>query len=161
FQLSKLVEMGLRVVRQALRLPPWEAIVPGEAYGTLVQAATLADVETRPGPVILMLDHADGDAEIPAGVKGIVLGHSLPHLSHLGVRARQARVPFAAAESRELLRAFAPLAGKTMRLRVTPDGPALKETAPLPSNGVAAPPATAPAVVLPETVLATEGKVLP
>ncbi len=39
FQLSRLVDVGLQAVRAALRLPPWEAVVPGEAFGTLVRAA--------------------------------------------------------------------------------------------------------------------------
>ena len=87
FQLSRLVDAGLQVLRQALRLPPWEAIVPGEASGTLAYAATLAEVEGAKGPLLLLLEQADGDADIPACVAGIALGHPLPVLSHLGVRA--------------------------------------------------------------------------
>ena len=84
------------MLRQALRLPPWEAIVPGEASGTLAYAATLAEVEGAKGPLLLLLEQADGDADIPACVAGIALVHPLPLLSHLGVRTRQARLPFAA-----------------------------------------------------------------
>ena len=85
FQLSRLVDLGLQATRQALRLPPWEAIVPGETSGLLVHAAALTEFEGKAGPFVALLDQVDGEAEIPVGVKGIVLGHTLPHLSHLGV----------------------------------------------------------------------------
>src|SRR5262249_55914564 len=122
FQLSRLLDLGLRATRQALRLPPWEAVVPGEATGTLGRAAGLAEVAGARGPLLLRLEHAAGDAEIPAGVKGIALGHPMPLLSPLGVRARQARVPFAACPGPEHLGDFRPLVGKHVRLSVTPDG---------------------------------------
>jgi hypothetical protein len=34
---------------------------------------------------------AEGDEDIPPCVAGVVLGHELPLLSHLGVRARHVR----------------------------------------------------------------------
>src|SRR6202040_586740 len=45
FQLSRLVDVGLQAARQALQLPPWEAVVPGEVAGTLVRATGLSEVE--------------------------------------------------------------------------------------------------------------------
>jgi phosphoglucan,water dikinase len=158
FQLSRLVDLGLQAARQALQLPPWEAIVPGEAVGLLRQTAELAEVEGEPGPLILLLERADGDAEIPGGVKGIALGHPLPHLSHLGVRARQARIPFAACAASAHLADFAPLAGKWVRLRVTPDGPSLQE-APTGQSGPAA--SRSVSVSVPEVVLTDGPAVLP
>ncbi|HYT91362.1 MAG TPA: hypothetical protein VEL76_21800, partial [Gemmataceae bacterium] len=153
FQLSRLVDIGLRAAREALQLPPWEAIVPGEATGTLVRAASFAEVEAKEGPFVLLLERADGDAELPAGVKGIALGHPLPHLSHLGVRARQARVPFAACAERKYLHDFEHLVGKTVRLRVTPDGLAVEETAPGSQRAETAE-ASRP-IAIPEVILAT------
>jgi phosphoglucan, water dikinase len=153
FQLSRLVDVGLQAARQALRLPPWETIVPGEAAGTLVRAAAFADVEGRAGPLVLLLEHADGEAEIPEGIKGLLLGHPMPHLSHLGVRARQARIPFAACADRESLGEYASLAGKSVCLRVAPDGLIVRESSPDASqNGTVEP--VRPAVAVPEVVLA-------
>jgi phosphoglucan,water dikinase len=163
FQLARLVDLGLTGARAALGLPPWEAIVPGEATGTLVHAAGFAEVEGRPGPLVLLLEQADGDAEIPAGVQGIALGHPMPHLSHLGVRARQARTPFAAGTDRERLRDFAHLAGKVVCLRVTPDGLSLDEVAAGTGEAARTTEATMPAgaVSVPEVVLAREPRVVP
>jgi phosphoglucan,water dikinase len=158
FQLSRLVDLGLQALRQALQLSPWEAIVPGEACGPLVQARSLPEAEGRPGPVLLLLEQTDGDAEIPAGVKGIALGHPLPHLSHLGVRARQARVPFAACADRAHLRALEPLVGKNVRLRVTPEGLSVQEEAPGAARNGMAEPAQA-AISVPDVML-TKGPVV-
>jgi phosphoglucan,water dikinase len=157
FQLSKLVELGTKAARQALRLPPWEAVVPGEASGTLVRAAGLAEVEGARGSLLVLLEQADGDAEIPAGVKGIVLGHPMPLLSHLGVRARQARTPFAAAPGREYLDPFGGLVGKGVRLRVAAEGLTLEEEPDGPREK--AEPVRAAAV--PEVILAKEAAALP
>ncbi len=158
FQLSKLVEQGTKAARQALRLPPWETIVPGEARGTLVRAGELAEVEGAQGPLLLLLEQVDGDAEIPTGVKGIILGHPMPLLSHLGVRARQARTPFAAGPGREQLEAFGGLVGKAVRLRVTAEGLSLEEAANAPQEEAQPAPV---AVAVPEVILAKEAAALP
>jgi phosphoglucan,water dikinase len=160
FQLSRLVDLGLQALRQALQLSPWEAIVPGEACGPLLRAQSLPEVEGRPGPVLLLLEQTDGDAEIPAGVKGIALGHPLPQLSHLGVRARQARVPFAACVDRMYLRELEPLVGKNVCLRVTPEGLSVQEEAPgVARNGVAEP--AQAALSVPDVMLTKGPMVLP
>lgn len=160
FQLSRLVDAGLQVLRQALRLPPWEAIVPGEASGTLAYAATLAEVEGAKGPLLLLLEQADGDADIPACVAGIALVHPLPLLSHLGVRARQARLPFAACAEREHLKDFERFVGKLVRLRVTTDGLSLQEAA-QGARGATGAGSTRTPVSLPEPLLTAGAGALP
>ena len=45
--------------------------------------------------VVLLVRRADGDEEVgPLGhhLRGVILCQDLPHLSHLGVRARQEKV---------------------------------------------------------------------
>jgi hypothetical protein len=62
----------------------------GEAQGRLeavdrLEAGTLP--EGSSDPVILLVRHASGDEEVGAAganLKGVILCHSLPHLSHLG-----------------------------------------------------------------------------
>ncbi len=160
FQLSRLVDSGIQAARQALELPPWEPIVPGEARGTLVRAGSLAEIESAPGPLVVVLDEADGDAEIPAGVRGLVLGQPLPHLSHLGVRARQARVPVAASARREQLGELDRFLDRPVRLRVTPDG---LDVQPAPAEPEDSPPPALPRapVQVPEAILAKEIQVVP
>jgi phosphoglucan,water dikinase len=158
FQLSRLVQQSVQAIRSALHLSPWETIVPGEAHGKLVRVASFADVPVQQGPLVLLLNHADGDAEIPTVVKGIALGHSMPMLSHLGVRARQAGVPFAAAVSTDHLDLFDKLVGKDVRLLVGADGLSLKE-APLDLRSAMSKEKVA-ALTLPKTELTNQVQVL-
>ncbi len=58
--------------------------------------------------VVLLVHEASGDEEVSAtGVplKGVILAHSLPHLSHLGVRARQEKVVFVTCEDKDTMAA--------------------------------------------------------
>jgi phosphoglucan,water dikinase len=158
FPLSRLVDLGMESARRALNLPPWEAVVPGECAGTMVRAENLAAVEGQPGPLVLLLTFADGDAEIPADVKGVVLGHPIPHLSHLGVRARQARIPFAAAQQEEQLENLAEFAGKSVHLCVAADGLSVREEI---GSSAAVSRAAPKPISVPDVTLAREPAVLP
>lgn len=107
FLASRIADLSARVARQALNLPPWDPLLEGTANGRLVFVENLSDFspeltskEMGHESVILVCRDADGDEDIPACVRGVVLGRSLPHLSHLGVRARQAGVVFVCAEER-------------------------------------------------------------
>lgn len=101
FQASRMADACARACRKALSLPPWDPLYTGRARGRVVFAEALADVVVKNGEeVIGVCRTADGDEDIPAGVRGVVLGRALPHLSHLGVRARQAGVVFVCAEER-------------------------------------------------------------
>lgn len=72
---------------------------------------------------ILLLHSATGDEDIGAEVKGILLRHPIPHLSHLALRARQQRVPMAAADDPCSWDALASLpSGLQVELSVTEEG---------------------------------------
>ncbi|NVM20951.1 MAG: TIM barrel protein [Desulfobacterales bacterium] len=100
FQLSRLVDLLLINIRGLAALPPWDAIVPGKVAGRLVAAPCLNDL---PGPfdeaIVALLERVEGDEEIPDEVVGIIVAHETPHLSHLAVRAREAKVVFAVCEN--------------------------------------------------------------
>ncbi|KAG5588688.1 hypothetical protein H5410_049122 [Solanum commersonii] len=100
FQVSKLATLLLKAVRRTIGSSGWDVLVPGDAFGELIQVdriipGTLPSSAT--GPVILVVNKADGDEEVTAAgsnISGVVLLQELPHLSHLGVRARQASSKF-------------------------------------------------------------------
>lgn len=99
FQVSKLATSLLRRMRQQLGQAGWDVLVGGRAIGRAKTVNSLHQLEgALEGPVVALLKNAEGDEEIPKNVTGIVLAHEMPHLSHLGVRARQAGVVFAACE---------------------------------------------------------------
>ena len=117
FQLSKLVSSILRQLRGRLALPAWDVVVAGEASGHVKTAKELG--EKFPEPTLVLLDRAEGDEEIPTGVTGIVLAHDLPHLSHLGVRARQAGIVLVACEEAAKFEELKQLTGNIMSLRAS------------------------------------------
>lgn len=117
FQLSKLASAVLRRIREELAQPAWDVIVAGEAAGRVRPAEHLDGNFSE--PALVLLDHAEGDEEIPAGVAGIVLAHDLPHLSHFGVRARQAGVVLLACEETAKFAELKRLEGKMVSLTAT------------------------------------------
>ncbi|XP_020594481.1 phosphoglucan, water dikinase, chloroplastic-like, partial [Phalaenopsis equestris] len=69
------------------------------------------------GPVILAIKKANGDEEVKAAgsnIVGVILSQELPHLSHLGVRARQEKVVFVTCEDEEEIAKFQALEGKSV-----------------------------------------------
>ena len=106
FQLSRILTAASKSVKKAMNAPPWTALQPGTASGTLVTyetiGALLNDIKKhKDHRIVAFLDNAEGDEDIPPEVAGIVLGHELPLLSHLGVRARQQGVVFACSDGTE------------------------------------------------------------
>ncbi|XP_022722471.1 phosphoglucan, water dikinase, chloroplastic-like [Durio zibethinus] len=128
FQVSKLCTLLLKAVRTALHSQGWDVLVPGVVSGTLVQVKNIVPgslPSSLEGPVILVVNKADGDEEVTAAgsnIAGVVLLQELPHLSHLGVRARQEKVVFVTCEDEENVSDIKKLAGKYVRLEASPSG---------------------------------------
>uniref|UniRef100_A0A383WH22 CBM20 domain-containing protein n=1 Tax=Tetradesmus obliquus TaxID=3088 RepID=A0A383WH22_TETOB len=127
FQVSKLTTLLLRACRTAAGSSSWDPLVAGTAVGKLVELQEL-DPAVLAGfnePVVVLLRSASGDEEVGASgnaLQGVVLTQDLPHLSHLGVRARQERVPFAILDDPSVAaQDVAPLLGQHIALTVTPD----------------------------------------
>jgi len=122
FQLSKMASLLLRRLREALQLPGWDVLVSGRALGRVKVLERLDGLgENGSEPVIAILKRAEGDEDIPKAVRGILLAHEIPHLSHLGVRARQAGVVFVGVEDTGNLDALKKLNDQIIRLDATPD----------------------------------------
>lgn len=99
FLASRIAAAGAQACRQILNLPPWDPLFVGFAAGKVLRVVNLEEVPTAASePLVVIANEATGEEEIPKNVAGVVLGRTLPHLSHLGVRARQARVVFVCAE---------------------------------------------------------------
>jgi len=120
FQFAKLTSLLLSWLRRDLALPPWDVLVGGVATGRVLVLHTLsASDQQSPEARVVLLDQATGDEEIPPGIAGIVLAHDMPHLSHLGVRARQAGVVFVTSEETAGFEQLKALAGRLVKLTAT------------------------------------------
>ncbi|XP_010244064.1 PREDICTED: phosphoglucan, water dikinase, chloroplastic isoform X2 [Nelumbo nucifera] len=128
FQVSKLCTILLKAVRIALGSQGWDVLVPGTAVGSLVQVENIVPgslPSSTTGPVILVVNKADGDEEVTAAgsnIVGVVLLQELPHLSHLGVRARQEKVVFVTCEDDDKISDIRKLKGKSVRLEASSTG---------------------------------------
>jgi phosphoglucan,water dikinase len=97
-------------------------LVSGQAFGRVKVLDRLEDLcGNGSEPVIAVLKRAEGDEEIPKAVRGILLAHEIPHLSHLGVRARQAGVVFVGVEEATNLESLEKLRDQSIRLEAAPD----------------------------------------
>ncbi|XP_022979657.1 phosphoglucan, water dikinase, chloroplastic-like isoform X2 [Cucurbita maxima] len=125
FQVSKLCTILLKAIRTALGSQGWDVLVPGSVEGTFVQVERIVPGSlptSIEGPVILMVNKADGDEEITAAgsnITGVVLLQELPHLSHLGVRARQEKVVFVTCEDDERISVLQKLLGNFVRMEAS------------------------------------------
>ncbi|KAL8262896.1 hypothetical protein R6Q59_024245 [Mikania micrantha] len=128
FQVSKLCTTLLKAVRTTLGSQGFDVLVPGLAHGTLIQVEKIvpgALSSSVEGPIILMVRKADGDEEVTAAgnnIVGVILLQELPHLSHLGVRARQEKVSFVTCEDDDKIASIKKLEGKYVRLDASPSG---------------------------------------
>lgn len=111
FQTSRIATALAKACRHVLSLPPWDALRAGEVRGSIIYVNSLSEVDSEASSgngddkndaLIVVCKTADGDEDVPPRVKGIVTGRTLPHLSHIGVRARQANVVFVCAEERSV-----------------------------------------------------------
>ena len=131
FQCAKLCQILSRsVCRDYLKNDnhEWETLVAGEAFGKLVlfdtiEEHTLQSESDGGEDKILLVRHATGDEEVSAsgeGVRGVILMHELPHLSHLAIRSRQEQVIFATCTSEEEISNLVQnLVGKYVRMEAS------------------------------------------
>ncbi|OMP05624.1 Pyruvate phosphate dikinase, PEP/pyruvate-binding protein [Corchorus olitorius] len=123
FQVSKLCTLLLKAVRTALGSQGWDVLVPGAVSGTLVQVENIVPgslPSSLEGPIILVVNKADGDEEVTAAgsnIAGVVLLQELPHLSHLGEK-----VVFVTCEDEDVVSDIQKLAGKYVRLEASSNG---------------------------------------
>jgi phosphoglucan,water dikinase len=156
FQLSKLTSSLLRRIREALHQPAWDVVVSGQATGRLTCAEHLNGSVSEPR--IVLLPQAEGDEEIPAGITGLVLAHDLPHLSHLGVRARQAGVVLVVCEEAAQLEELKRFEGMIIALSASAEKVAWQPAAAAVAAATAPPPR---AVRIPQVRLLPEPFCLP
>ncbi|PKA66121.1 Phosphoglucan, water dikinase, chloroplastic [Apostasia shenzhenica] len=125
FQVSKLCTPLLKALRTSLGLLGWDVIVPGVAHGTILQVESITPgslPSSIAGPVIIVVKKADGDEEVKAAgsnISGVILLQELPHLSHLGVRARQENIVFVTCEDGDIVAQIQALEGKYVRLEAS------------------------------------------
>ncbi|GFP87620.1 phosphoglucan water dikinase chloroplastic [Phtheirospermum japonicum] len=126
----------MRAVRNVVGSEGWDILVPGDAFGTLMEVENIVPgsiPSSVTGPIILVVNKADGDEEVTAAganIAGVILMQELPHLSHLGEK-----VVFVTCEDDEKVADIKKLNGKFVRLEATSAGVNLTPASTNSSNG--------------------------
>eukprot|EP00922_Rhytidocystis_sp_ex-Travisia-forbesii_P037378 GHVS01055702.1.p1 GENE.GHVS01055702.1~~GHVS01055702.1.p1 ORF type:complete len:1201 (+),score=196.45 GHVS01055702.1:88-3603(+) len=136
FQISRLTSNILRRARVSLGLGYLDPLVCGRVVGRLTAHKDIATATIPPaeeGPHILLIDSSTGDEEVAEivelrNVVGIMLAHDLPHLSHLGVRARQSNLVFVCCDDKQHIGAIRQLVGEYVSLSADPKGVAVEKS---------------------------------
>jgi alpha-glucan,water dikinase len=122
--LPVLTRLLRRDLRRDHRLPSWQIVSPGHASGELRVVDSLESIQgTRfARPAVILAGRVGGQEEIPVGVSAVVTAQDVDILSHVGIRARNAGVLFAACHDSDEIDRLKALAGQQMTLLVTASG---------------------------------------
>ena len=111
------------LLRKAVNLGDWQIISRNDTSGW-VENAVLLDVQARKyeRPTVLITDKVTGDEEVPEGVVGIITPSEIDILSHISVRARNARILFATCYHPLIIDRLRSMQGQPFAFRVTGGG---------------------------------------
>jgi alpha-glucan,water dikinase len=146
FLLSRVVHHLDAVLRRHAALGDWQVVSPNPAAGQVRLTGSLRDLQGQrfEQPTVVLADTVHGDEEPPEGVCAVITPCPVDLVSHVAVRARNARLLFATCYDHALYQRLQALRGRTIELRPSPAGDLLwTETAPCLDR----PPATAHAPV--------------
>ncbi|MBV9123703.1 MAG: hypothetical protein JO112_10135, partial [Planctomycetes bacterium] len=112
------------LLRQAAGLGGWQVISPGRGAGRVRLTDRLLAVqgERYPEATVLIADAVEGSEEIPEGVTAVLTSATPDLVSHVAVRARNARVLFATCFEPQTYQQLKARKDGILSLRVTPGG---------------------------------------
>jgi len=124
FALSMLLGQLGPILRQSARLGAWQVVSPGQGFGHLEVVASLQSVQRRAfsEPVVLVTDQVKGDEDIPEGVTAVLTPGATDLVSHVAVRARNAKVLFATCYDPEVLAAVKAWQGRLVKADIDASG---------------------------------------
>jgi len=124
FVLSTLMRHLDPLLREIANLGNWQVISPGKGVGRLDVVDTLRTIQGKSydSPTIIIADKVMGNEEIPDGVTAVVTLDPIDILSHVAIRARNARVFFAICFEGQIIDNLKSLKGHMLKLRVSASG---------------------------------------
>jgi alpha-glucan,water dikinase len=111
-------------LREAAHIGNWQIISRGTGVGQVEVVETLQSIQGKhfESPTVVVADRVTGEEEIPEGVTAVIAPDVVDMVSHVAVRARNAKVLFASCHDPELLQRLKSLRGRYVRLDVSPAG---------------------------------------
>ncbi|MCG6552211.1 MAG: hypothetical protein L7F77_07780 [Candidatus Magnetominusculus sp. LBB02] len=142
FVLSMLLKRLNQILRKEYNLGAWQVVSPFGAVGKVAAVDTLYEIQDKTFDTLTVIVAAkvSGDEEIPAHVAAVISPDMTDIVSHVAVRARNARVLFATCYDPATLDTLKGLSGRYVSLTINQSGgidfnetaaPSLSETASL------------------------------
>ncbi|MEO5358925.1 MAG: hypothetical protein H7843_00605 [Nitrospirota bacterium] len=124
FVLSMLLRRLNQLLRAEYNLGAWQVISPFVAIGKVITADTLYQIQDKrfDTPTVVIAGKVAGDEEIPRGVTAVISPDMTDIVSHVAVRARNARVLFATCYDSAVLESLKGLTGRYVSLSITQSG---------------------------------------
>jgi alpha-glucan,water dikinase len=124
FALAVLLRHLDPILRREAGLGGWQVISPAEAFGRVRVIDRLLAIqgERFAEPTVIVADAVAGNEEIPEGVRAVLTSDTPDLVSHVAVRARNARVLFATCCDPDAFGVLKDQQGKTIALHVRPGG---------------------------------------
>ena len=129
FILSMLVHLLDPILRKNAKLGNWQVISPGHAIGKVEVVDALRSIQGKSfdSSTVIIADKVRGDEEPPEGVNAIITPETVDLVSHVAVRARNARLLFATCYDKECLNRLKSLKGHLLNLAVKASGDVIFE----------------------------------
>jgi alpha-glucan,water dikinase len=124
FVLSLLLKRLNQVLRKEYNLGIWQVVSPFEAVGRVVVVDTLYEVQDKAydTQTVIVAGKVSGDEEVPSGVTAVISPDMTDIVSHVAVRARNARILFATCYDAATLDSLRAMSGRYVALTITPSG---------------------------------------
>ncbi len=124
FSLALLLRHLDPILRRAAGMGGWQVISPAKAAGRVRVTDSLLSVQQErfAEATVLVTDHVSGEEEVPVGVTAVITRDAPDLVSHVAVRARNARVLFATCFDGDVFQRLKDMQGKFLSLRSTPAG---------------------------------------
>ncbi len=124
FVLSVLLRKLDTLLRKSADLGNWQVISLNSGSGVIETVSHLKSIQGRSftSPAVIVADNIEGNEEIPKGVIALITPVSVDVLSHLAVRARNARILFAVCYDFDVIEKLKSMRGVRTRLSVSKAG---------------------------------------
>jgi alpha-glucan,water dikinase len=124
FVLSALLRRMDPILRKSAHLGDWQVASPGRAAGRVHVVAALKSIQGKrfSHPAVVVTDEIGGQEEIPEGVTAIITPDTTDIVSHVAIRARNARVLLATCYDPDIIERLQSLNGRWLRVTTNAAG---------------------------------------
>ncbi|MGD8757256.1 MAG: PEP/pyruvate-binding domain-containing protein [Deltaproteobacteria bacterium] len=132
FVLSALLRHMDPILRKSAHLGDWQVASPGRGAGRIHVVAALRSIQGKrfSHPAVVVTDEIGGEEEIPEGVTAIITPDTTDIVSHVAIRARNARVLLATCYDSGIIERLQSLNGRWLRVTTSAAGDVVFEEIP-------------------------------